>query len=80
MKIIPVSLITAGLLAPAMSLARSSGAPQTPPPATGADKPGPPRPLLERLLAADPNHDGLITPDECIMRGEMKHPQAPPAK
>ena len=60
MKTIPVSLIVAGLLAPAAALAQTAGVPQAPAPAGGGGKPGPPRPFLDAWIAADTNHDGVI--------------------
>lgn len=64
MKTIPVSLIVAGILAPAVSLAQTGGATQGPPPANGGAKRGPQRPFVEAWQAADQNHDGFLAKDE----------------
>jgi len=73
MNTIPVSLIVAGLLAPAVSLAQTAGTPQTPAPAGNVDKQGVPRPLLEAWKAADTNHDGFISREEFDAMPRIQH-------
>ena len=73
MKTVPVSLIAAGLMAPALSFAQAPATPQSPPPASGSDKPGPPRPILEAWHAADTNHDGFISREEFDAMPRIQH-------
>ena len=73
MKTIPVSLIVAGLLAPAAALAQTAGVPQAPAPAGGGGKPGPPRPFLDAWIAADTNHDGFISKEEFDAMPRIQH-------
>ena len=73
MKTIPVSIIVAGLLAPAVSLAQTAGAPKTPVPEGGSEKQGPLRPFLEAWKAADTNHDGFISKEEFDAMPRIQH-------
>lgn len=64
MKTIPVSLIVAGILAPAVSFAEPEGGPPGPPPREGDDRRGPQRPFVEFWKAIDQDHDGFLSKEE----------------
>jgi Ca2+-binding EF-hand superfamily protein len=64
MKTIPVSLLFAGMLLPAVCLAQPPPAPKDGPSNGKRERRGMDRPLGEGLKAADFNHDGLISKEE----------------
>lgn len=64
MKTIPVSLIMAGILSPAITLAEEPARPPGPPPGEAGGRPSPPRPFVDAWQAADTNRDGFLSKDE----------------
>lgn len=65
MKTIPVSLIVAGFLTPAMCVAQAEdGGPGGPPPRAGEGPHGGHRPFVEAWKAADKDADGFISREE----------------
>ena len=61
MKTIPVSLLVAGMLLPAVCLAQPPAPPKDAPPNDKRERRGMDRPFGEGLKAADSDHDGLIS-------------------
>ena len=64
MKTIPVSLLVAGMLLPAVCLAQPPAPPKNPPPGEKRERRGMERSFGEGGKAADSNHDGLISKEE----------------
>lgn len=64
MKTIPVSLLVAGMLLPAVCLAQPASPPKDAPPNGKRERGGMDRPFGDGLKAADSNHDGLISKEE----------------
>jgi Ca2+-binding EF-hand superfamily protein len=64
MKIFPVSLFVAGILAPLVSHSQTAGVQPGHAPGDSGGKRGPQRPFVEAWQAADINHDGFLSQAE----------------